>query len=111
MIGVSWVSQIFFLLSTSRKLAWHFGHSKRPISSCMRLPSLSGLPAIFQDFFGLATSVPHFGHFAIYFSSLINYASGFPILEDKRLSIIFQSKTKVDLIGLHIFLLIFLDNQ
>jgi len=33
----------------------------------MRLPALSGLPAIFQDFFGLEFSVPHFGHFAILF--------------------------------------------
>jgi hypothetical protein len=31
------------------------------------LPALSGLPAIFQLFFGLETSVAHFGHFAMFF--------------------------------------------
>jgi hypothetical protein len=39
------------LLNTSRKEAWHLGHSKSPISSCIRFPDLSGRPAIFQDFF------------------------------------------------------------
>jgi hypothetical protein len=33
----------------------------------MRFPALSGRPAIFQVFFGLATSVEHFGHFAMLF--------------------------------------------
>jgi hypothetical protein len=37
----------------------------------MRFPALSGLPAIFQDFLGLETSVAHFGHFAILFSTVI----------------------------------------
>jgi len=31
----------------------------------MRLPDLSGRPAIFQVFFAFETSVPHFEHLAI----------------------------------------------
>jgi hypothetical protein len=37
----------------------------------MRFPALSGRPAIFQVFFGFATSVEHFGHLAIYYSSVL----------------------------------------
>jgi len=33
--------------------------------SCVRLPFLSGFPAIFQVFFGVLTSFPHVGHFAM----------------------------------------------
>ena len=39
--------------------------SKSPIVSSVLFPLLSGLPAIFQVFLGLATSVPHLGHLAI----------------------------------------------
>ena len=33
--------------------------------SSVRFPFLSGFPAIFQIFFAVLTSFPHFGHFAI----------------------------------------------
>jgi hypothetical protein len=33
--------------------------------SSVRFPFLSGFPAIFQVFFAVLTSFPHFGHFAI----------------------------------------------
>jgi hypothetical protein len=49
----------------------------------MRLPCLSGLPAIFQVFFGLATSVAHFGHLAIQFSSMMLLVPWFPMMMDK----------------------------
>ena len=43
-------------------------HSHRPMVSSVLFPALSGLPAIFQVFFGV-TSFPHLGHFAISNSS------------------------------------------
>jgi hypothetical protein len=39
--------------------------SNSPIVSSVLLPLLSGLPAIFQVFFGVLTSFPHEGHLAI----------------------------------------------
>jgi hypothetical protein len=82
---------IFFLLKTSRKDVLHFGHSHKPISSCIRFPALSGLPAIFQDFLGVETSVAHFGHFpiSIFPRNYVAYP-WFLMMGDKKLSIMFE---------------------
>src|SRR4030042_534897 len=42
--------------------------------SCIRFPLLSGLPAIFQIFFGFLTAFPHLGHLAakFIFSSVVS---------------------------------------
>ena len=57
------LNQIFFFAKTFLKdfPQW----SKSPIVSSVLFPFLSGLPAIFQVFLGVATSVPHLGHLAI----------------------------------------------
>ena len=56
-------NQIFLFAKTALKVFPQW--SKSPIVSSVLLPLLSGLPAIFQDFLGVATSVPHLGHLAI----------------------------------------------
>jgi hypothetical protein len=63
--------QIFRLPRTTLKGLWHFGQSKSPIDSSTFFPVLSGRPAIFQVFLGLATSVLHFGHLAMHFPPTI----------------------------------------
>jgi hypothetical protein len=55
---------IFFLSKTWRKVFSQ--HSNNPIVSWVLFPNLSGLPAIFQDFFAVLTSFPHLGHFAMF---------------------------------------------
>lgn len=67
-------SQIFRLPRTTLKGLLQLGQSKSPIVSSVLFPALSGRPAIFQLFLGLATVPPHFGHFAIHFPPIIiNY--------------------------------------
>jgi len=66
--------QIFRLPRTTLKGLWHLGQSKSPIDSSTFFPDLSGRPAIFQLFLGLATSVLHFGHLAMHLPPImINY--------------------------------------
>jgi len=56
------VDQIFLLPNADLK---DFPQcSKSPIVISVLLPFLSGLPAIFQDFLGVLTSIPHLGHLA-----------------------------------------------
>ena len=61
--GSDFLNQIFFFAKTALKVFPQW--SKSPIVSSVFFPLLSGLPAIFQVFLGLATSIPHFGHLAI----------------------------------------------
>ena len=56
-------NQIFLFAKTALKVFPQW--SKSPIVSSVLLPLLSGLPAIFQVFLGVATSAPHLGHLAI----------------------------------------------
>lgn len=51
----------------------HFGQSKSSMVSSVLFPVLSGRPAIFQDFLGLATSTPHLGHLAMMSSPIFHY--------------------------------------
>ena len=61
--GSDFLNQIFLFAKTALKdfPQW----SNNPIVSSVLFPLLSGLPAIFQDFLGVATSIPHIGHLAI----------------------------------------------
>ena len=45
--------------------------------SSVRFPFLSGFPAIFQVFFAVLTSFPHFGHFAIIIPLMPRYDIGY----------------------------------
>ena len=58
-------NQIFLLFKTDLKDFPQ--HSKSPIVSSVLLPLLSFLPAIFQVFLGVLTSLLHLGHLAIKF--------------------------------------------
>ena len=57
--------QIFCFFKTSLKDLLQLGQSKSPMVSSVLFPALSGRPAIFQLFLGLATSAPQFLHLAI----------------------------------------------
>ena len=61
--GSDCFNQIFLFAKTALKVFPQW--SKSPIVSSVLFPLLSGLPAIFQVFLGVATSIPHLGHLAI----------------------------------------------
>jgi hypothetical protein len=69
----------------------------------MRLPCLSGRPAIFQVFLGFGFSVEHFGHLAIAFSLHVSVIHGF-MLKHKKVSIIFRYILIVFMVCLDIFM-------
>jgi hypothetical protein len=69
-ISVSLRHQIFCLFKTTLKDLLQLGQSKSPIVNCVFFPALSGRPAIFQLFLGLATSAPQFLHLTISSSSI-----------------------------------------
>ena len=62
--------QIFCLFKTTLKDLLQLGQSKSPIVNSVLFPALSGRPAIFQLFLGLATSAPQFLHLAIHLPPL-----------------------------------------
>ena len=59
-------NQIFCLFRTTLKDLLQLGQSNSPIVNSVLFPALSGRPAIFQLFRGLATSAPQFLHFTIH---------------------------------------------
>jgi len=61
--GSDFLNQIFFFAKTALNVFPQW--SKSPIVSSVLFPLLSGLPAIFQVFLGVVTSLPHLGHLAI----------------------------------------------
>jgi hypothetical protein len=62
------------LPKTTLKALLHLGQSKSPIVSSILFPALSGRPAIFQLFLGLATSPPQFLHLAMHLPpTMINH--------------------------------------
>jgi ABC-type amino acid transport system permease subunit len=70
--GVVWLVYIFCLSMTCRMVLPQ--QSKMAIVSWVRLPFLSGLPAIFQVFFVFFISFPQVGHFVIVASSHKHYS-------------------------------------
>jgi hypothetical protein len=55
------------LFKTTLNDLLQLGQSKSPIVNWVLFPALSGRPAIFQLFLGVATSAPQFLHLAIPF--------------------------------------------